>query len=155
MAGNDICADIATLLIPMPSREDQDPYLDDDTFYDMAQAAWKKRESMAEALRRSWQEAGADPLLSTLTDLRQRRLQLEADMRLLMAYGRRFTHPRPYKLIDLANAAGMSISGVRIAFDDDEINQAAGILERQPAAGDGVPSAGTKAPFPRHPASDT
>jgi len=34
---------------------------------------------------------------------------------LLIAYGRRFTHPRPYKLIDLANAAGMSISGVRTA----------------------------------------
>ena len=58
-------------------------------------------------------------------------------MRLLMAYGRRFTHPRPYKLIDLANAAGMSISGVRIAFDDDEITQAAEILHRQPTAGDG------------------
>ena len=31
-------------------------------------------------------------------------------MRLLIAYGRRFVYPRPYKLIDLAEAAGMSIS---------------------------------------------
>ena len=54
-------------------------------------------------------------------------------MRLLIAYGRCFTHPRPYKLIDLANAAGMSISGIRTAYDDDEIDQAAQILERSPS----------------------
>ena len=28
-------------------------------------------------------------------------------MRLLIAYGRLFAHPRPYRLLDLANAAGM------------------------------------------------
>ena len=55
-------------------------------------------------------------------------------MRLLIAYGRCFTHPRPYKLIDLANAAGMSISGIRTAYDTDEIDQAAEILQRPPAA---------------------
>jgi hypothetical protein len=54
-------------------------------------------------------------------------------MRLLIAYGRRFVYPRPYKLIDLAEAAGMSISGVRTAYDTDEIDQAAGILGRSPA----------------------
>jgi hypothetical protein len=55
-------------------------------------------------------------------------------MRLLIAYGRCFTHPRPYKLIDLANAAGMSISGIRTAYDTDEIDQATGILERPPTS---------------------
>ncbi len=141
MAANDICADIAALLTPMPERPDQDTArdsnVDDDAYHDMAQEAWQERESLAEALRLSWQEEGADPLLSTLADLRQQRLRLEADMRLLMAYGRCFTHPRPYKLIDLANAAGLSISGVRIAFDDDEITQATEILHRPPAYGDG------------------
>jgi hypothetical protein len=145
MAVNDICADIAALLIPMPERPDpntvRDRNVDDDAYEDvyndMAQDAWQERESLAEALRVSWQEEGADPLLSTLADLRQRRLRLEGEMRLLMAYGRCFTHPRPYKLIDLANAAGLSISGVRIAFDDDEITQAAEILHRPPPSGDG------------------
>jgi hypothetical protein len=141
MAVDDIFADIAALLTPMPEQPDQDTAgdrnVDDDAYNDMAQEAWQERESLAEALRLSWQEEGADPLLSTLADLRQQRLRLEADMRLLMAYGRCFTHPRPYKLIDLANAAGLSISGVRIAFDDDEITQAAEILHRQPAYGDG------------------
>jgi hypothetical protein len=109
----------------------------------LASEAWQERESFAEALRFSWEEEDADPLLSTLADLRKRRLRLEADMRLLMAYGRCFTHPRPYKLIDLANAAGLSISGVRIAFDDDEITQAAEILDRPPAHCDGPAPAAT------------
>ena len=87
---------------------------------------------MEQGLRMSWAEEDVDPLLSTLADLRNRRLQLEADMRLLIAYGRFFTHPRPYKLIDLANAAGMSISGIRTAYDTDEIDQAAEILQRPP-----------------------
>lgn len=54
-----------------------------------------------------------------------------------MAYGRCFTRPRPYKPIDLARAAGLSISGVRIAFTDDEITQAAEILHRAPVSDDG------------------
>jgi hypothetical protein len=142
MAVNDICADVAALLIPMPSRPDQDPDpdtgVDEIAYTDMAQQAREERESRAEELRLSWQQEGADPLLSTLAGLRQQRLRLEAQMRLLMAYGRCFTHPRPYKLIDLASAAGLSISGVRIAFDDDEITQAAEVLHRSPvtAAGD-------------------
>lgn len=93
------------------------------------------------SLRASWDGEDADPLLSTLESLRQQRLRLESEMRLLIAYGRCFTHPRPYKLIDLANAAGMSISGVRTAYDTDEIDQAVQILDRQPARA-AQPSAG-------------
>jgi hypothetical protein len=85
-----------------------------------------------QSLRTAWDEGGIDPLLSSLASLRQQRLRLEAEMRLLLAYGRRFTHPRPYKLVDLANAAGMSISGVRISYDQEEVAQAADILGRPP-----------------------
>ena len=52
-------------------------------------------------------------------------LQAEARMRLLIAYGREFTRPRPYRLEDLARAAGMSISGIRTAYDDDEVAEVA------------------------------
>jgi hypothetical protein len=124
-----MCADIAALLNPMPAPVDGG----DESCSRAAEAAWQEREETAEGLRMSWDEEDIDPLLSTLTSLRNRRLQLEADMRLLVAYGRCFTHPRPYKLIDLANAAGMSISGIRTAYDTDEIDQAAGILGRSPA----------------------
>ena len=44
-------------------------------------------------------------------------------MRLLIAYGREFTQPRPYKLEALAAAAGMSISGTRTAYGEDEITE--------------------------------
>jgi hypothetical protein len=46
-------------------------------------------------------------------------------MRLLIAYGREFTRPRRYRLEDLARAAGMSISGVRTAYDDNEVAEVA------------------------------
>jgi hypothetical protein len=127
MTTRDMCAEIAALLSPLPAPGDPDaqeaPY---------GQLA-EEQDRHAESLRLAWDEGGVDPLLSTLAQLRQERLRLEADMRLLIAYGRRFTHPRPYKLIDLANAAGMSISGVRTAYDDEEVEQAADILSRPPA----------------------
>jgi hypothetical protein len=132
MTLHDMCADIAALLNPMPAPVEGGDESDEESYAHAADEALQEREDMAESLRMSWAEEDIDPLLSTLTSLRNRRLQLEADMRLLIAYGRCFTHPRPYKLIDLANAAGMSISGIRTAYDTDEIDQATEILERPP-----------------------
>jgi hypothetical protein len=131
MAAYDICADIAVALNPMPAPAD--PEQDDDWGAPAARVA-DEREEEARQLRVAWEEGGIDPLLSTLAGLRAQRLRLEAEMRLLIAYARRFTHPRPYKLIDLAEAAGMSISGVRIAYDDDELGQLSELLGRPPAA---------------------
>ena len=127
MTTRDMCAEIAALLNPLPAAGD--PLAEDAPYGQLAE----EQDQHAESLRLAWDEGGVDPLLSTLARLRQERLRLEADMRLLVAYGRRFTHPRPYKLIDLANAAGMSISGVRTAYDEEEVDQAADILNRPPA----------------------
>jgi len=66
-----------------------------------------------------------DPLLGEIRAARNAMLKAEAQMRLLIAYGREFTRPRPYRLEDLARAAGMSISGVRTAYDDDEVAEVA------------------------------
>jgi len=134
MTLHDMCADIAALLNPMPTPVEGGDESDEEAYGHAADEALQEREDMAESLRMSWAEEDIDPLLSTLVGLRNRRLQLEADMRLLIAYGRCFTHPRPYKLIDLANAAGMSISGIRTAYDTDEIDQAAEILKRSPSS---------------------
>jgi AraC-like DNA-binding protein len=59
-------------------------------------------------------------------------LAAERDLRLLLAYAREFAEPRPYRLEDLARAAGMSISGVRTAYDHDEITQVAEMTGLQP-----------------------
>ncbi len=128
MTAHDICADIAALLHPIPAPADGEQ--DDD--WGPPASIWEEREEEARQLRLSWEKGGIDPLLATLASLQAQRLRLEADMRLLIAYARRFTHPRPYKLIDLAEAAGMSISGVRIAYDDDELSQLAETLGRAP-----------------------
>lgn len=62
----------------------------------------------------------SDPLLAAIADVRRRKTQAEEELRQLVAYGREFTRPRPYILEGLA-AAGMSISGVRTAYDHDHV----------------------------------
>ncbi|MDA8068173.1 MAG: hypothetical protein M0T77_06135 [Actinomycetota bacterium] len=76
---------------------------------------------------------GHDPLLTTLAGLRRQRHDLDAATRRLLAYGREFTRPRPYRLADLADAAGMSISGVRTAYDGEEIAQVAAATGLKPS----------------------
>jgi hypothetical protein len=66
-----------------------------------------------------------DPLLAALAAARQRKVRAEADMRLLLAYAREHVKPRPYRLADLAQAAGMSPSGVRTAYTRADIDRAA------------------------------
>src|SRR5262249_39842288 len=65
---------------------------------------------------------------------RNRRDQADHDIRILLAYARELTRPRPYRLTDLAAAAGMSISGVRVAYTREHIETAQRLLC---AAGDG------------------
>lgn len=71
-----------------------------------------------------------DPLLDELQRLRQSRNAIDHAIRVLIAYGREFTQPRPYTLAELAGAAGMSISGVRTAYNDKDINTVADVIGR-------------------------
>jgi hypothetical protein len=66
-----------------------------------------------------------DALLEAIRTVRHRKLQADRDMRLLLAYAREHVTPRPYRLVDLADAAGMSISGVRTAYSQADIDLAA------------------------------
>ena len=66
-----------------------------------------------------------DPLLIALAEARRRRDQADTEIRMLLAYARELTTPRPYRLVDLAQAAGMSISGVRMAYHRSDIEAAA------------------------------
>jgi len=66
-----------------------------------------------------------DPLLAALADAKQRKQRADHDIRLLLAYAREHVQPRPYRLADLAEAAGISISGVRTAYTKADIEQAA------------------------------
>ncbi len=73
-----------------------------------------------------------DPLLAALAEARQRKEQADTDMRLLLAYAREITAPRPYRLADLAQAAGKSISGIRTAYTGDDVQHAARLLGGSP-----------------------
>ncbi len=68
---------------------------------------------------------GDDPLLAALADARDRKQRADRQIRLLLAYAREHVQPRPYRLADLAEAAGMSISGIRAAYTQADIDQAA------------------------------
>ena len=63
-----------------------------------------------------------DIVLNAIRDARQRKEQADRELRLLIAYAREFATPRPYRLADVAEAAGMSISGVRTAYTTADID---------------------------------
>jgi hypothetical protein len=66
-----------------------------------------------------------DPLLAALADAAQRKQRADRRIRLLLAYAREHVTPRPYPLADLAQAVGMSLSGIRTAYTQADIDQAA------------------------------
>jgi hypothetical protein len=74
----------------------------------------------------------ADVLLAALADARRRKEQADRDTRLLLAYAREIAAPRPYRLADLAEAAGMSISGIRTAYTASDIQHAAQLVGGNP-----------------------
>jgi hypothetical protein len=70
----------------------------------------------------------SDPVLAAIAEARTRRDQADRDIRILLAYARELTSPRPYRLTDLAAAAGMSVSGVRSAYTQQDTETAQRIL---------------------------
>jgi hypothetical protein len=76
-----------------------------------------------------------DAVLAALADARQRRDQASRDMRLLLAYAREIAAPRPYRLADLAEATGMSISGIRSAYTGSDVVAAWQLLGGSPGPG--------------------
>lgn len=117
--GMSVFTDIAAIRHPMPAPGE----VPDDIYNDVCHAIHAEREELIRNL-----EAAADddpeenePLLSAIGIARHRKEQAEAEIRRLIAYGREFTRPRPYKLADLAAASGMSVSGIRTSYGHGEV----------------------------------
>ena len=75
----------------------------------------------------TWQ--ASDPVLAALRAARARRDQADADIRILLAYARELATPRPYRLADLADATGKSLSGVRTAYTGHDVSAARRIMQ--------------------------
>ncbi|GLZ77295.1 hypothetical protein Afil01_21020 [Actinorhabdospora filicis] len=84
-----------------------------------------RREKLIADLRVAWDRGGVDPLLAALEESRARREAAENDIRKLLAYAREFVAPRPYTLKALAEASGLSFSGVRTAYGEEHVEAAA------------------------------
>jgi len=78
------------------------------------------------AIPGTWQ--ASDPVLAALRAARARRDQADRDIRILLAYARELATPRPYRLADLAEATGKSISGVRTAYGPADVDIARHII---------------------------
>ncbi len=59
---------------------------------------------------------GTDRVLTEVAALAAQRREADQRLRYVVAYAREFVYPRPYKLADLATAAGLSISGIRVLY---------------------------------------
>jgi hypothetical protein len=74
----------------------------------------------------TWQDS--DPVLAALRAARVRRDQADHDIHILLAYARELATPRPYRLADLAEATGKSISGIRTGYTTADVGAARLIL---------------------------
>lgn len=128
MTMRDIITDLAALANPMPDRPNGGADADE-VWQMMCDDVGSEREAFEQRLQVVLEfdddNHYPDPLLHEIAAARNAMLEAEVQMRLLIAYGREFTRPRPYRLEDLARAAGMSISGVRTAYDANEVAEVA------------------------------
>ncbi|WP_432019554.1 hypothetical protein [Streptomyces sp. 1222.5] len=74
----------------------------------------------------------SDDFLGQLAALRNQRDEVDRRIRAYLAYAREFTSPRPYTLASLAEAAGLSISGVRTAYTHADCAAVTRALGREP-----------------------
>ncbi|MFB7374195.1 hypothetical protein ACFC0D_30605 [Streptomyces sp. NPDC056222] len=103
-----------------------------DLYFDACEQTERLRTEEAENLDAASEGLDTDPLLLALEDARARKAAADAEIRLLLAYGREFHGTRPYRLESLAQASGLTISGIRTAYGTSEIEQVEHAVHRHP-----------------------
>ncbi|WP_158892373.1 hypothetical protein [Amycolatopsis anabasis] len=136
MVTRDIFQDLAALADPVPLPEKYEGKTGYEFDELLATNARRRldvvQREYAKNLREAWELTEQDPLLAELVYVRHVLLAAEKRLRMLIAYGREFVQPRPYRLEDLAQAAGMSISGARTAYDENEVEAVAELTGAKP-----------------------
>ncbi|NYF40472.1 hypothetical protein [Streptosporangium sandarakinum] len=126
---SDIAEEIIKVFYPDPAPWPQEKR---EHFVQRRSEASRRRDEMRKRLTGP---AGApkdssDLLISELRRLGRAKREVEEQMRLLVTYGREFIRPEPYRLASLAEAAGMSISGVRGMYGLVDIQRVADAIGR-------------------------
>jgi len=141
MASSGIFEDLAALAHPFPRHEDihvDPPDMTDYVFNERCSEIEERRLRFIAELKKQCEhhgEEGAvnmdaeDALLLELVRAREEIREAHERLRLLLAYGREFQGRRPFPLSWLAEAAGMSGSGVRTAYGRSDVERVAELLE--------------------------
>lgn len=88
-------------------------------------------------------ERGDDPLLSAIREFVAARDEADETVRALVAYAREMATSRRYRLAEIAEAAGMSISGVRSSYGPADVARAREILAEISEGGSNEQARGT------------
>lgn len=125
----DLVTDLAAIRNPMPTPATVTPA---DLYPDACAATERHRTDDAHHLEAASDGLDTDPLLLALQEARARKAAADAEIRRLLAYGREFHGTRPYRLESLAEASGMTPSGVRTAYNEEELRQVTHEIHRNP-----------------------
>ncbi|MFE5819965.1 hypothetical protein ACFQ6S_42000 [Streptomyces sp. NPDC056479] len=124
-----LIGDLAAIRTPLPQPGDVTP---EELYPDALAEAEQARENYAFALEAQREDLQEDPLLIALANARAAREAADREIRHLLAYGREFHGDRPYKLEPLAQASGMTPSGIRTAYTSSETESVARRIGRTP-----------------------
>jgi len=129
MIRDPLLRDVVAILCPEPpkpppeaDREHHDEY---ETQFEVLDDA---RNVMAERLEAIADSGDIDPLLAALGDVSYTINRKEHARRLLLAYARQFVPGRTYTLEALAEATGMSPSGIRTAYKQSDVDYVAELI---------------------------
>ncbi|MET7801044.1 hypothetical protein [Streptomyces decoyicus] len=124
-----LISDIAAIRYPLPLPGSVTPA---DLYFDACEQAEHLRIEEAERLEAASDGLDVDPLLLALEDAKARKVEADAEIRRLLAYGREFHGARPYRLESLAQSSGMTVSGIRTAYGSDEVKDVEHAVRREP-----------------------
>ncbi|HLU73608.1 MAG TPA: hypothetical protein VKZ82_15555 [Nonomuraea sp.] len=140
----EIARELAKILAPIPAQQPGEP---DPDYTKRYKTATDQHRALASELILSARAADLDdPVLARLNELSTQRQEIQQQIRLIIAYGREFVRPEPYKLKSLADAARLSISGVRGIYSLTDTATIATRIGRKNNKGTVFPASPTPAP---------
>jgi hypothetical protein len=135
----EIARELAKILIPTPARGRDEG---EEQFAERFKTAHEQRRTLVgELLLSARASVLDDPVLARLNELATQKQDIQHQMRLIIAYGREFIRPEPYRLRALAAAAGLSISGARTLYSPQDLATIAAQIGRRANKGSVFPQA--------------